>query len=140
MLYIEGDYMNKQQLDGRCSSNIETLAREFGLTAHQAEQLQKYEAFLVEWNEKFNLTAIVESDKIAQYHFYDSLAISRYVDFSQIKVAADVGTGAGFPAIPLKIMFPHIKMVLIEVNSKKRTFLEYVAQELGLEEVVTYPN
>jgi 16S rRNA (guanine(527)-N(7))-methyltransferase RsmG len=140
MLYIMGNYVNKQQVDRYCDlQSWKKLVHEFSLTAQQAEQLQQYGDWLIEWNEKFNLTAILDPNKIVQYHFYDSLALSHYMDFSLLLATADIGTGAGFPGIPLKILFPHLVMVLIEVNNKKRAFLEYVIQELGLENVIIYP-
>jgi 16S rRNA (guanine(527)-N(7))-methyltransferase RsmG len=116
----------------------DTLAQKFLLTEKQIEQLEVYGNLLIEWNSKFNLTAILEPEKIVSYHFYDSLAISSFVDFNTVETVADVGTGAGFPGIPLKILFPHLFMIFIEVNSKKRTFIEYVMKTVGLEGFVTY--
>jgi 16S rRNA (guanine(527)-N(7))-methyltransferase RsmG len=130
MLYIVGNNMDKHQLDEHCM---------LLLTEQQKSQLQLYAHLLIEWNKKFNLTAIVDLAKIESHHFYDSLEITRFIDFTQLKQIADVGTGAGFPAIPLKIMFPHLAIVLIEVNSKKRAFLEYVIQKLGLTSSILYP-
>lgn len=135
-----GNYVNKQQLDRYCDlQSWKKLSNEFSLTAEQEAQLCLYGDLLIEWNKKFNLTAILDPNKIIQYHFYDSLALSRYMDFSLVGRTADVGTGAGFPGIPLKILFPHLSMVLIEVNNKKRAFLEYVIQQLKLENVIVYP-
>lgn len=133
--------MNKQRLDGDFKHNIWVrLINDFSLSPRQVAQLQEYLDLLVEWNEKFNLTAIVEPGKIALYHFYDSLALAKCLDFSQISSTADVGTGGGFPAIPLKILFPHLTMVLIEVNGKKRMFLEHIIQKLQLNDVILYPH
>jgi len=98
------------------------LRHKYTLTAPQIDKLNRYLELLVEWNEKINLTAITNHHDIITYHFDDSLALAHYVNLTTLESIADVGTGAGFPAIPLKIMFPHLNMVLIEVNNKKRTF------------------
>ncbi len=133
--------MDKQRLDGFYNAmGWQNLVRDFSLTEQQSAQLALYGSLLIEWNEKFNLTAIVEPDKIISSHFYDSLALARYIDFSRLKSTADIGTGAGFPAIPLKIAFPHLTMVLVEVNNKKRTFLEYVIKTLELDKVILFPH
>lgn len=101
----------------------------------QQEQFKKYAVMLQEWNTGFNLTALTDTEDIVDHHFQDSLEIMRFVDIAACKMIADVGTGAGFPAIPLKIMFPHIPFVLIEVNNKKVRFLQAVLEVLGLTQV-----
>ncbi len=101
----------------------------------QLEQFQKYADYLMDMNELFNLTAITELSGVVRQHFEDSLALAKFVDMSGIKTIADVGTGAGFPAIPLKIMYPHLKVILIEVTKKKQEFLANVIDLLGLENV-----
>jgi len=111
------------------------LKERFGLNERQADQLKRYAFLLIEWNKKFNLTAILDINKIVHYHFYDSLYITDFIDFNAVKSISDIGTGAGFPGMPLKIAFPHLKVTLIEVNSKKRAFLEYLVAEFGLQEV-----
>lgn len=111
------------------------FASQEGLSKEQLEQFKKYHALLTEWNEKINLTAIIEPQEIITYHFQDSLAVDRCFDFTQLSMIADVGTGGGFPGIPLKIKYPQVRMVLIEVIQKKITFLEQVIKELRLHDV-----
>lgn len=108
------------------------LAREGSLSPEQVALFQRYEAFLSERNEDVNLTAITNPLSVVRYHFLDSLMLGKFMDMSTVKCLADIGTGPGFPAIPLKIMYPHLKMVLIEVNNKKRQFLTDLINLLGL--------
>lgn len=129
--------MDKRQVRGDLAHQTwEKLIKDFSLTPQQRDLFERYATLLVEWNKKFNLTAILEPEKIVQAHFYDSLKIADFINFNEIFAVADVGTGAGFPGIPLKIVYPHLKVVLIEVSSKKRTFLEYISKEFGLDNVV----
>lgn len=103
------------------------------------EQLAKFKQYadaLMSWNNEMNLTAITNLSGICRQHFSDSLVLQNFVDLQQVKTMADIGTGAGFPAIPLKIMFPHLKMVLIEVNKKRQKFLNFVISELGLQDMM----
>lgn len=102
------------------------------LTDQQVDRFQQYSIMLQVWNEQFNLTALTDTEDILNHHFQDSLEIMKFVDISAFKMIADVGTGAGFPAIPLKIMYPDIPFVLIEVNNKKVKFLQAVLEKLGL--------
>lgn len=118
-------------------SNWNGFATEEQLTSEQLEQFKKYHSLLTEWNEKINLTAITSPSEIITYHFEDSLVVDRFVDFTGLKMICDVGTGGGFPGIPLKIKYPHLKLVLIEVIQKKISFLQHVVDTLGLEGVET---
>ena len=102
------------------------------LTERQAQQFERYLFLLLEWNEKINLTRITDFASIIAYHFQDSLRITDFIDFSTVNGAADVGTGAGFPGIPLCIKFPELRMTLLEVIEKKAEFLQLVINELGL--------
>ena len=103
------------------------------LSALQVEQFKKYYLLLREANEVHNLTAITDLGFVIQDHFEDSLALRQFIDCHSLQTLADVGTGAGFPALPLKILFPHLRLVLIEVNHKKIDFLTQVADELNLD-------
>lgn len=110
----------------------QSFVRSEQLTEHQAQQFERYFFLLLEWNEKINLTRITDVSAIIAYHFQDSLAIANHVDFTTVRGVGDVGTGAGFPGIPLSIKFPDLPMTLLEVCLKKAAFLRLVIQELGL--------
>jgi 16S rRNA (guanine(527)-N(7))-methyltransferase RsmG len=132
--------VNKPHLESNFASiQLDKLANKYTLTTAQTSQLDRYLELLIEWNKKFNLTAIIDPTAIIQSHFDDSLALAQYIDFTTIHSTADIGTGAGFPGIPLKILFPHLKTVLIEVNNKKRSFLAHIAEELTLDNITIYP-
>ena len=103
------------------------------LTENQYEQLQKYFELLVEWNEKMNLTAITDESGVALKHFADSLSLLNFVDIPQNSSLADVGTGAGFPGVVLKIARPDIKLTLIDSLNKRLVFLGEVCAQLGIE-------
>jgi 16S rRNA (guanine(527)-N(7))-methyltransferase RsmG len=110
------------------------------LSPQQEKQFADYLLLLIEWSEKINLTTITTPSAVVKYHFQDSLYVNRSIDFSAIKTICDVGTGGGFPALPLKIKYPHLRVILIEVNNKKINFLEEVIAKLGLENVEIYPE
>lgn len=105
------------------------------LTEKQVDQFLKYYEMLVEKNKVMNLTSITEFDEVIEKHFVDSLQIAQYVDLTQKVSIIDVGTGAGFPGIPLKIAFPEIKVTLLDSLNKRINFLNEVIDELGLEEI-----
>ena len=98
-------------------------------------KLNRYYELLVEWNEKINLTAITEKKDVYLKHFYDSLTITKIVDFSNISTFADIGTGAGFPGIVIKIFFPDIHITLIDSLNKRTDFLKIVIKELNLDKI-----
>lgn len=135
-----GKNVNNHHLESNfTSATWITFIDKYALSTTKSNQFKRYLELLIEWNGKFNLTAITNPDEVIQYHFDDSLALAQHIDFFALKTTADVGTGAGFPGLALKILFPHLHMILIEVNNKKRSFLEHVAQELGLCDIVIYP-
>lgn len=103
------------------------------LTENQYEQYQKYFELLAEWNEKMNLTAITDESGVALKHFADSLSLLNFVDIPQNSSLADVGTGAGFPGVVLKIARPDIKLTLIDSLNKRLVFLGEVCAQLGIE-------
>ena len=103
------------------------------LTDAQYKQFQRYFELLAEWNEKMNLTAITDENGVALKHFADSLTLFNYVDIEQNSRVADVGTGAGFPGVVLKIARPDIKLTLIDSLNKRLVFLGEVCSQLGIE-------
>lgn len=104
-------------------------------TDKQIEQFEKYAEYLLSCNEQFNLTAINDMAGVFRQHFEDSVVLSKFKDMSQVSMIADIGSGAGFPGIPLKIMYPHLKVVLIEVTYKKQQFLADIIKLLELTDV-----
>jgi 16S rRNA (guanine527-N7)-methyltransferase len=105
------------------------------LTQDQIDQFELYFETLVEWNEKMNLTAITDKAEVYLKHFYDSITASFYFDFTKPFHLCDVGAGAGFPSIPLKIVFPHIEVTIVDSLNKRISFLNHLANELKLENV-----
>ena len=103
----------------------------------QLKQLEKYYELLVEWNEKINLTNIIEKEQVYLKHFYDSLTLSKVIDLNKEETLCDVGTGAGFPGLVLKIVFPSLKVTLVDSLNKRITFLDEVIKELELKDIVT---
>ena len=114
---------------------IKNGAAELGieLDNNQVEQLITYARLLVEWNEKINLTAITDSEGIVTKHFLDSLSAFKTGHVG--KSVIDVGTGAGFPGLVLKIADPEIKLTLLDSLNKRITFLKAVAEELGFDDI-----
>jgi len=109
------------------------------IDAAKMEQYHRYLLLLQEWNNKINLTAITEEDEVYLKHFYDSLTLARFVDFDRPDLKlCDVGSGAGFPSIPLKILFPEIEITIVDSLKKRINFLELLVEELELENVHLY--
>ena len=111
----------------------------FPLTDRQKEQYERYFELLVEWNEKINLTAITEKDGVYLKHFYDSIApiLQGLIENQPIRLL-DIGAGAGFPSLPMKILFPELDVTIIDSLNKRINFLHLLAEELGLSGVHFY--
>ena len=107
------------------------------LSSTQLDQLDRYYHLLVEWNEKINLTRIIEEKDVYLKHFYDSITLSKVIDLNQELKLCDIGTGAGFPGLVLKIVFPKLKVTLVDSLLKRIKFLDIVIKELGLSNVET---
>lgn len=113
----------------------DNFRRDEKLTQEQTNMFERYAEFLLQTNQDYNLTAIKDLAGVVRQHFQDSFALRNAIDLNTITTIADVGTGAGFPAIPLKILYPHLKVKLIEVTKKKQQFLAQVIEMFGLEDV-----
>lgn len=107
------------------------------VTDKMKEQFDQYYELLVEWNKVMNLTGITEYDEVNSKHFIDSISIVKAIDMNTVDSVIDIGTGAGFPGIPLKIAFPHLKVTLLDSLNKRIKFLDTVIEELGLENIST---
>ncbi|MDQ0257569.1 16S rRNA (guanine527-N7)-methyltransferase [Evansella vedderi] len=108
------------------------LEKGIELSEDQMKQFQDYFSLLVDWNERMNLTAITDKEEVYLKHFYDSISAAFYHDFSEPMTVLDVGAGAGFPSIPLKICFPHINVTIVDSLNKRITFLNALAERLKL--------
>lgn len=102
------------------------------LTETQCRQFSSYYHLLVTWNEKMNLTGITEEKEVYLKHFYDSATLCRQTDFSKIETLCDIGTGAGFPGLVLKILFPSLSVTLVDSLQKRTLFLQTVIKKLEL--------
>ena len=123
--------MEKKRFEEEMSKKSKILGVRFSV--EQIEQFYKYMNLLIEWNEKMNLTAITEPKEIILKHFIDSLTILKYIDDNSKLV--DVGTGAGFPGVPLSIMNPTLKITLVDSLNKRLIFLQEVVKELNLKNI-----
>ena len=119
--------MNKEQFYKKVEEKTNIV-----LSDIQKEQYKKYFELLVEWNQKLNLTAITEEAEFYTKHFYDSISLSFYRDYSKVSNICDVGSGAGFPSIPLKILYPHLEVTIVDSLNKRIKFLNLLQEELRL--------
>lgn len=118
-------------------NNFEENLKNLGInyTSKELDLLEKYYDFLVKYNAHTNLTTITEKEDVYNKHFYDSLMITQVVDLTEINNVLDIGSGAGFPGVVLKIFFPNIKLTLLDSNNKKTKFLTELIEKLGLKDV-----
>ena len=125
----------------------------FPITRHQATQFEQYRHELLRWNKQINLTAITDKTEITRKHFLDSLSVLEHISLKNGDTVIDIGTGAGFPGIVLKIYVPDIQLTLVEASKKKGSFLKFLIAKLNLnqktnvevlteraERCVRYPN
>ena len=117
----------KEQLKKECA--------EIGvvLSDKQCEQFINYYELLIEWNKKINLTRITQADEVVTKHFVDSLTLLKYCNLQQKAKVVDIGTGAGFPGVPLKIVRPDIRLTLLDSLNKRLVFLSEVCTKIGIE-------
>lgn len=123
--------------------NIEQFTNMLGdkgiqLNSNQLSMFERYYELLVEWNEKMNLTAITDKEEVYLKHFFDSVTAAFYIDFTKPVKVCDVGAGAGFPSIPIKICFPEINLSIVDSLNKRITFLDHLSSELGLKNTHFY--
>lgn len=120
-------------MDATQQQFIELLKKEnITLSTQQLDQFDQYYKTLVEWNEKMNLTGITERGQVYLKHFYDSLSVAFNYDMSKAMSLADIGSGAGFPSIPLKIVFPHLQVTIVDSLNKRILFLKEIVSQLHL--------
>ncbi len=124
--------MNKEELIKSSAASIEIILNE-----GQISQFMRYYEILTQWNSFMNLTGITEFKEVVQKHFVDSLSLCKAVDIEKADTLIDIGTGAGFPGIPLKITYPHLKITLLDSLQKRIKFLDEVILQLGLENIET---
>lgn len=126
-------------LDEALLARLTTGARSFGidLAPEQVQRCDEYLRLLLEWNQRFNLTAIEAPEAIIDKHYIDSLSCATAIDLSRSHRLADIGTGAGFPGLVLKIAFPHLELLLLDAVDKRLRFLRRVTEALGLTGVTT---
>ena len=131
------DYNQNYQENLHFQSKLKLKAEEMGLLLSQ-RQLKQFDLFyqmMVEKNKVMNLTAITEEDQVISKHFLDSLSCAKVMDMGQVHSIIDIGTGAGFPGIPLKIAYPEIEFVLLDSLQKRIRFLNEVIDALGLDKI-----
>ena len=114
---------------------IETKKIGINITKEQINLLDKFYNLLTDWNEKINLTTITDYEEVYLKHFYDSLTLFKEVNFNEDITLCDVGSGAGFPGIVLKICFPNLKITLVDSLQKRVNYLNEIIKQLGLNDI-----
>lgn len=120
--------------------NFKDLVKQYtnyDLSDYQLSQFETYYEFLIEYNKKVNLTRIVEKEDVYIKHFLDSILPITQIDLKQVYSLIDMGSGAGFPGIPLKILYPHLEVTLVDARKKKLVFLDQLIEKLALNNVIT---
>ena len=107
------------------------------VTDNQLHQLDEYYNLLIEWNKVMNLTGITEKEEVYLKHFYDSITITKVIDFNNVETLCDVGSGAGFPGLVIKILFPNLQVTLVDSLNKRINFLNEVIKKLELKKINT---
>ncbi len=116
---------------------LELKKLNINITELQLKQLERYYELLVEYNKVMNLTGITIKEEVYLKHFYDSLTIAKVIDLNNYETLCDVGTGAGFPGLVLKIIYPNLKVTLLDSLNKRLNFLNVVIKELNLKDIET---
>ena len=109
-------------------------------SSDQLDRFYRYADLLKSWNEKMNLTAITEFEEVLEKHFYDSLTLAKAIDLTREETLLDIGSGAGFPGMVLKIFFPHLKVYLVDSNNKKCKFLLELKEKLNVDNLIVINN
>ena len=126
-------------IDKTMNNNLPFIlaAMDIPCTEQMKQKFDKYYELLIEWNKVMNLTAITDYNEVLIKHFADSISLGKYMDLNNVESVIDIGTGAGFPGIPLKIVYPNIKLTLLDSLNKRIRFLDTVIDTLQLKDVQT---